>query len=42
MEGERVFSVSIDSKQDERIVDLDGMSATLNLSEITNGGSKTL
>lgn len=42
MEGEHVFGVSIDSKVDERVVDLNGMSATLNLSEITNGGSKTL
>lgn len=42
MEGEHVFGVSIDSNLDERVVDLNGMSATLNLSEITNGGSKTL
>lgn len=41
MEGERLFGVSIDSELDERIVDLNGTSATLNLSEITNGGSKT-
>lgn len=42
MEEERLFGVSNDSELDERIVDLDGTSATLNLSEITNGGSKTL
>ena len=42
MKEEHVFGVSIDSKLDERVVDLNRMSATLNLSEITNGGSKTL
>ena len=42
MKEVHVFGVSIDSKLDERVVDLNRMSATLNLSEITNGGSKTL
>jgi hypothetical protein len=40
-EQDRSFGVSIDSKLDERIADLSRLCATLNLSEITNGGSKT-
>lgn len=40
-EQEQPFGVSIESKLDERIIDLSRICATLNLSEITNGGSKT-
>ena len=41
-EHEQPFGVSTDSKLDELIVDLSRLCATLNLSEITNGGSQDI